>query len=170
MERAGCMGKYRASDIFKHAMEIENAGHKLYAGLSEMMDDPKIKKIFQVMAEQEIKHYDTYNSLMANASLAGENHPSADEGFDGVKYDLLQDRIFNRLEVVRHVAKLSTLGDVLNYMIDIEIDAVDLFENLRHLLNKADHAQINKIINEERSHVKQLVDLRKQYKSVMLKS
>jgi rubrerythrin len=170
MGRAESMGKYNAADIFQHAMEIEDAGQKLYTRLSEMMDDPQIKKIFQVMAQQEIKHHETYNDLMANASSAGENQPSSNEGFDGDKHDLLQDRIFNRLEVVRKAARLSTLGDVLNYMIDVEIDVVGLFENLRHLLKKADQVQIDKIINEERSHVRQLVDLRKQYKSVNLKS
>jgi rubrerythrin len=54
MEREASMGKYSVGDIFQHAIEIEDAGQKLYAHLSEMMDDPQIKKIFQVMAEQEI--------------------------------------------------------------------------------------------------------------------
>lgn len=96
--------------------------------------------------------------------------PSSDtELFDYKKHQLLEDRIFNRLDVVRKTPKIKTLGDALSFMIDIEMDVVDYFENTRKLVNPQGQAMMNKIINEEKSHVKQLVDLRQQYKSVILK-
>lgn len=91
------------------------------------------------------------------------------EPFDYKKQRLLEDRIFNRLTVVQKTPKIKTLGDALAFMIDTEIDVVDYFENARKLINPQGQVMMQKIINEEKSHVRQLLDLRSHYQSVMLK-
>lgn len=98
-----------------------------------------------------------------------EIQPSVTEPFDYRKQRLLEDRIFNRLDVVQKTPKIKTLGDALAFMIDTEIDVVDYFENARKLINPQGQVMMQKIINEEKLHVKQLLDLRKHYQSVMLK-
>lgn len=163
------MAKYTAENILKHAMEIEESGQKFYTMLAERLDDARLKKIFSVMARQEIEHYEVYRRMHEQQPATPNVAQPEAEPFDYKKHQLLEDRIFNRLDVVRKTPKIKTLGDALSFMIDIEMDVVDYFENTRKLVNPQGQALMNKIINEEKSHVKQLVDLRQQYKSVILK-
>ena len=111
-------------------------------------------------------------TVTAEAPTAPETpeiQPSVTELFDYKKQRLLEDRIFNRLAVVQKTPKIKTLGDALAFMIDTEMDVVDYFENARKLINPQGQVMMGKIINEEKSHVKQLLDLRKHYQSVTLK-
>lgn len=163
------MGKYSVKQILKHAMEIEEAGRQFYGMLAERLDDGKLKKIFAVMSNQETGHYKTYERLYTEQPDLPDAPQADADAFDYKKHQLLEDRIFNRLDVVRKTTKIKTLGDALVFMIDIEMDVVDYFENARKLVNLQGQAQMEKIINEEKTHVKQLVDLRQQYKAAALR-
>ena len=163
------MKKYSARDILNQAIQIEEAGTKLYNRLSEMTEDYQQKNIFQVMANEELKHINIYKDFIEKIDEPLTDQQTADDDFDPVKHELLKDRIFNRLEIVQKAGKIKSVGDAMNYLVEIEIDVVNFFENFRKLLNVADQPQLGAVINEERSHVKMLVDLRQQYKSISLK-
>ncbi len=163
------MGKYTVKQILKHAMEIEEAGQQFYRMLADRLDDGKLKKIFSIMANQETGHYKTYEKLHEQQPDMPDAPRTDTDPFDYKKHELLEDRIFNRLDVVRKTSKINTLGDALVFMIDIEMDVVDYFENARKLVNLQGQALMEKIINEEKTHVKQLVDLRQQYKAAVLR-
>lgn len=163
------MRKYTVKQILKHAMEIEESGRKFYIMLADRLVDEKLKKIFSVMAKQETGHYRTYEKLHEQQPDAPDVPETDTDSFDYKKHELLEDRIFNRLDVVRKTSKINTLGDALVFMIDIEMDVVDYFENARKLVNLQGQDLMEKIINEEKTHVKQLVDLRQYYKAALLR-
>jgi len=163
------MEKYRVDKILEHALVIEEAGQKFYAMLSDSLDDPGLKKIFLVMSHQEVGHSHVYKKMLDELAAAPAPVSAGGEPFDFKKHDLLEDKIFNRLEIVRKTQKIYTLGDTLALMIDIEINVVDYFENVRRLVCLQDQPKMEQIINEEKTHVRQLVDLRTQYKNTRLK-
>ncbi len=166
------MAKYTAREIFQHVLNIEDAGEKFYNALAAGIDHEPLKKVFLHMAGQEGRHRETYRAFMeaVGDGPAEKRSEAADGSFDERQYEELKDKIFNRMESIKKIARLKTLGDALNYMIDIECAAVDLFEQLQHLVNQAERPQITRIINEERSHVKQLVDLRQRFENVNIKA
>ncbi|MFO7570496.1 MAG: ferritin family protein [Smithellaceae bacterium] len=163
------MGKYNVDEMLAHAMEIEQAGEKFYAVLAERLENPQLKKIFSLMSRQEVEHDKVYQQLRDQLSGTPGGTPDQEDQFDFKQHEMLEDRIFNRLEVVRKTPKLKTLGDALAFMIDIEMDVVDYFENIRKLVSPKGQSVMERIINEEKTHVKQLVDLRTQYKSALLR-
>lgn len=163
------MEKFTVKQILKHAMEIENAGQKFYMMLAERLEDASLKNIFSIMAREETGHYKTYEELHEQLPEVSDVPQADTDPFDYKKHLFLEDRIFNRLDVVRKTPKINILGDALVFMIDIEMDVVDYFENVRKLVNLKDQALMIKIINEEKTHVKQLVDLKQQYKTAVLR-
>lgn len=167
------MGKLSARDIFKHVMAIEDEGEKFYQTLSQVVTVESLQKAFLLMSKQEQEHRKTYQAFIddiqeADAASASDRD-TVTEMFDETHFEALKDKIFNRLENVKKVSTLKTLGDALNYMIDIECDVVDLFEKLQSLVRTDEKAKITRIINEERSHVQQLMALRRRYRSMSLK-
>lgn len=163
------MAKYSVAGMLKHAMEIEESGQKFYETLAGRLEDARLKKIFTTMARQETGHFTFYKKLLEELPPAPEIPREDADSFDYKKHEMLEDRIFNRLEVVRKTARINTLGDALVFMIDTEMDVVDYFENARRLINLQGQAMMEKIINEEKAHVRQLVDLRTHYKNTLLR-
>ncbi|MCK5223120.1 MAG: rubrerythrin, partial [Candidatus Aminicenantes bacterium] len=43
-------------DIITIAMKREEAAYRLYTQMSESISEPKIKKLFEKLAEEELKH------------------------------------------------------------------------------------------------------------------
>lgn len=163
------MGKYKVDEILGHAMEIEEAGQKFYAMLAERLDDSQLKKIFSIMSTQEVGHYEVYKRLREQLPETPVDSKTQADPFDYMKNEMLKDRIFNRLDVVRKTPGINNLGDALAFMIDVEMNVVDYFENIRKLVSPEEQPVMVRIINEEKTHVKQLTDLRKQYKAAVLR-
>ncbi|OQB54842.1 MAG: Rubrerythrin [Deltaproteobacteria bacterium ADurb.Bin151] len=159
------MKKYHVEKILKHALEIEEAGQKFYGILAQRLGDAKLKDIFTAMSQQEVGHAEIYKRMIDQQPSQPDPDDSDTSIFDFQKHEMLEDKIFNRLEIIRKGTKLYSLGDALALMIEIEMNVVDYFENVRRLVRLQDQPLMEKIINEEKSHVKQLVDLRSQYKA-----
>jgi rubrerythrin len=157
------VGKFSAKDMFQHARDIEDQGEKFYQALSQSVEPGPLQKIFLTMAKEEHKHRETYQAFLDKFEAGGDHRDTIAAGEDDRDYEELKDRIFNRMENVKKVHRLKTISDVLNYLIDIECDVVDLFEKLQNLVHTEDRPAITRIINEERSHVKDLTALRTQY-------
>lgn len=163
------MRKYNVEKILRHAMEIEEAGQKFYAMLASRLEDARLMKIFDIMSRQEVGHGDVYREMLAKLPAAPAPGNADDDSFDFKKHEMLEDKIFNRLDVVRKTSRIYSLGDALALMIDIEMNVVDYFENIRRIVRLQDQPLMEQIINEEKAHVKQLIDLRTQYKTAKLK-
>lgn len=163
------MEKYNITEILERALEIEEAGQKFYEMLASRLEDLQLKKIFSIMSREEAGHTEIYKKMREELSAASAGKDAETEPFDVKKNEMLKDRIFNRLDVVRKAPKIHALGDALAYIIDIEIDGVDYFENIRRLVRPQDQPMMNRIINEEKAHVKQLIDLRTQFKTARLR-
>lgn len=163
------MEKLNVRKILEHALDIEETGQKFYAMLADRLDDPQLKKIFSLMSRQEVGHSQIYKKMRDELPEAPAPEAADIGEFDFKKNEMLEDRIFNRLEIVRKTPKLHTLGDALALMIEIEISVVDYFENLRRLVRLQDQPMMETIINEEKAHVKQLVDLRTHYRATRLR-
>ncbi len=163
------MSKFKVNKILEHAMEIEEDGQKFYAMLAERLDDPKLKQIFSIMSRQEVGHREIYKRLREQLSATPNDSNTQADPFDDIKHEMLEDKIFNRLTVVKKTPKINNLGDALAFMIDVEMYVVDYFENIRKLVNHEGQSAMERIINEEKAHVKQLLDLRTQYKAAVLR-
>lgn len=53
-------------DIFEYAMKMELDGMKFYLELAEKASDKGVKKIFEMLASDENKHYNTIKDMQLN--------------------------------------------------------------------------------------------------------
>ena len=50
-------------EIFDHAMQMEKDGEAMYRGLAQRSDNPGTKNIFNMLADDEIKHYWVFEKM-----------------------------------------------------------------------------------------------------------
>jgi rubrerythrin len=54
-------------NIFDYAMQLEKDGETFYRELAQKSDDPGIKNIFNILADDEVKHYKIFEDMKKEA-------------------------------------------------------------------------------------------------------
>lgn len=62
-------------DIFDYAMQMEKEGEKYYRELAENCPDPGHKELLTMMADQEVRHFETFKAMKENDSVEFDEGP-----------------------------------------------------------------------------------------------
>jgi rubrerythrin len=96
--------------------------------------------------------------------LIGDYHPPeayAEEYFLYLKA-LVDSVVFTDNQVAREMAqKVENVAEAIQIALSIEKDSILFYSEMRDLIRRSDREVINKIIEEEKSHLRQLLGLKK---------
>lgn len=59
-------------DIFDYAMQMEKDGEDYYREIAGSIDDPGIKKILGMLADEEVKHYEILHEMKSRTPHIGQ--------------------------------------------------------------------------------------------------
>lgn len=139
--------------IFELAKQVEKNGEKFYSDLADKATDAGLKNIFTLLAQDEKKHYNVFESMEQQKDFELEDTTILTEAkliFQNIKKKAVQISIETPQEEVYLVA-------LTNEQKSIEIYG-DLLENTN---NNGHRETIKKIIEEEKKHkflIEQLVE------------
>ncbi len=60
-------------DIYEYAMQMEKDGEKLYRELAATATDKGLASIFEMLAEEEVKHCQTINQMQAGSATMADS-------------------------------------------------------------------------------------------------
>lgn len=154
------MAIFTVKDIFDFAVKIEENGLYFYRESAKNMANPKIQRLFNELADEEVKHKQTFLDL---AQRLGNLKPA--EIHQEEYYDYLeaytQNLIFSEADIKSRIAKIDDEEVAIVYAIDKELDTVHYYKDIKAVVPSAEHGLIDKIIAEERRHVLRLAEYRK---------
>jgi rubrerythrin len=123
-------------DIFEYAMQMEQDGKDYYLKIAEKTSHKGLKAIFEMLANDEVKHYNTLKEMkeeipgMAETQVLGE----AKNIFIKMKENLGEaDLQFSEMEVYKHAQELEekTKNFYLAKSLEVEDEGVkNLFKML----------------------------------------
>lgn len=145
-------------EVFKYAMKIEENGYNFYTYMAQNMQDPEVKNLFQFLAEEEVKHKQTFEGML---SKLGEQKPV--ETIPTEYFDYLRaytnTSIFQQDLSDEDMAKLADLSSTLKYSMERESDSILYYHEIKAFLPISEHDIIDRIIQEERKHYLKLFQL-----------
>jgi rubrerythrin len=154
------MDTFKASEILRVAMKIEENGERLYRHATTLTGDTEAKDLFSFLADEETKHRKTFEAMLSKAE-----HYQPPESYPGeylVYIRAYADNIvFWADKVEKELAGLTDVHSVLEFGIQREIESILYYLETRNLVPDRQREQIDKIIDEERRHYLKLVDVRK---------
>lgn len=56
-------------NVYQYAMKVEKEGELYYRDMSEHTSNPGLKRIFNMLADEEVKHYEVFKSMMEEENL-----------------------------------------------------------------------------------------------------
>jgi rubrerythrin len=155
------MGVFAASDIMEVAIRIEENGYNFYKSAEQIAKKENEKKLFAGLAQAEVAHKKTFEKI-----LAGMEKGDQFENYEGEYGTYLKSYVDNNLIFTKEVmdkqlAKITDTKSALDFAIQRELDSILYYHEIKRLVSSAQHAAIEKVIEEERKHFLSLTAMKK---------
>ncbi len=145
------MSVFEPSEVFQFAIRIEEGGEKFYREMANKLENTEVKSLFSALADEEVKHKQTYEGMVAKIE---EYEPF--ESYPGEYFSYLRSYadniIFTPQRMEEEMKKIKDVTSALKFAIDRELDSILYYQEVKNLVPKNQRGEIDRIIEEERRH------------------
>jgi rubrerythrin len=157
---------FNAGEVFDIAIKIEENGKLFYDRGREIIKDPKVQKLFEELAQEEIKHKEKFQSLksqLPSSATAGTVFDPNDELNLYLKMMADQHVFISSAGVLSQLDQIKDAKDALKMAIGFEKDSVIFFLSMQNATEGTKGKEfIGSLVNEEMGHLRRLsLELRK---------
>ena len=151
---------FSLKEIIEIAVNVEENGEKFYRNLSKLVEKDKQKKIFEYLADQEVEHAKVFKKLGEEFRADQEDYIQTDE-VDAYLRNYIEGKVFPSLDTMLKKVKGMSFEDIIDYAIQIEKDTIIFYtEILKLIKNETSRKMVNAIIEQEKKHVLDLMNLK----------
>jgi rubrerythrin len=152
---------FLGSEICEMAIETEKKGAAFYAAVAAGAQTPAVRQFCADMAAAEREHETTFSAMLAPLSYfeAPESYPG--EYMDYV-HALLERDVMPGEEAGRSLAaNAQSEVEAVDFAIQFEKSTILFLHEMRNFVPESERLVVDKLIDEERSHVTSLAKLRR---------
>jgi rubrerythrin len=153
---------FSGTELIDLAIGIEKKGITFYDVMAKSTEDPGGRALFQYLADWERRHIQVFQDMLGKADTYGlsGNHPVGNPAYFQA---LTENAVFTDEVLASELAyRANSETAALELSIALEKDSILFYYELRDTLPQRTHALLNKIIAEEKSHIRELSELKKQ--------
>ena len=152
---------FSGSELIDIAIDIERRGIAFYDVMTRSTDNPGARDAFQHLVDMEREHIQIFQDMLAEANKYQPSETSTGEYADYLQA-LVDNAVFTDDMVTSEMATQAD-SDIkaLELGIGAEKDSILFYYEMRDVMPQQAHSVINKIIAEEKSHLRQLSKLKK---------
>lgn len=158
------MGIYSGAEIFQIAMELEEAGRVFYETLAEEAEDHDLADLCRNLATEETNHYRKFKKMSEELVQRPASRPLTWDELHFAQM-LIEERVLSDPEAARDAAVSGDAAEMLETAIRLEKDSVLFYNELLAEVDKEDAPAVQEIIDEEKRHVRVLVEAKKRLRS-----
>ena len=151
---------FSGRELIDIAIGIERNGVSFYHSLAKSTENEIAKGIYEYLADEERKHIEVFQSMLG--SMADYRPPETyTEEYDLYLKALIDSRVFTDDQIAYEMAqRVASDAEAIQMALGAEKDSILFYSELRDLVRRSDRELANKIIEEERSHLRQLSELK----------
>jgi rubrerythrin len=153
------MSTLPASLVLQWAMEIENNGQGFYRVAAAQSRDRSAKALFEDLAYQEERHYHVFERMLARTPAGDVTDPEVAK-YRAYLESALASALFAGPDKGLELAKQAKdEGEALRAALAFEKDTLLFFFDLREMVAEPERDAVTAVIDQERSHVRQLAQV-----------
>ena len=157
---------FSSSELIDIAIGIERRGIAFYDIMSKSTDNAAARDVFLHLANMEREHIEIFQNMLGEADMYPPAEVSTDEYADYLQ-TLVDNAVFTDDMLTSEMAtQADTDIQALELAIGAEKDSILFYYEMRDLMPPRAHTKINKIIAEEKSHLRGLSELKKKLKEI----
>ncbi len=152
---------FSGSELINTAIAIEGRGAAFYDTMSRTARSKEEKQIFHMLAEMEHRHIGIFQEMLTESETFKLAQNEA-EDYNGYLSALVDSAVFPD-DMATSEAVSCTDSDIgaLELAINAEKDSLLFYYEMRDIMPKSAHETVNRVITEEKFHLRQLSTLKK---------
>ena len=152
--------RFSASEIVQIGIQIEKNGKDFYDAVTESSQRDKVKEVFKFLAKEEEKHIRIFSDILSGFEKYEPSEAYTDEYFSYLKA-LSDTYVFTKENKGREIAR-NVKDDIkaIDLGIGFEKESILLYLEMKNLVWEEGKAIIDKLIEEERSHLRKLTEIK----------
>ncbi len=148
------------NDLLNTAVRIEKAGAAFYETMAGCARSQKAKTAFKYLADQEKAHIKAYQKMLGSLTESPAPETYTEE-YDQYLKTLADTGVFSSEAAACSLAeKAGSDAEGIDFGVRAEKESILFYTELQNLVRRADARVISGIIDEERSHLKRLSELK----------
>jgi rubrerythrin len=156
---------FSGSELINIALGIEGRGVAFYESMADSTKNANAREVFRYLADMEREHQQIFQGMLAEADKFQFAEAT---GEHAVYLQALVDSAVFSDELITGKLAGGVESDVaaLDLAIGAEKDSILFYYEMREIMPQRGQATVNKIIAEEKSHLRQLSELKKKLASL----
>ena len=157
---------FSGSELIDIAIGIEKDGVAFYDTMARSNKNAVTRDIFKYLADMEREHIKIFQGMRDEADTWQMPEAYVQE-YDAYLRALVDNAIFSQQKITGHLAtKADNYIQALELAIAAEKDSILFYNEMKEIVSKRSQETINKIIMEEKSHLKKLSELKKKLATI----
>lgn len=154
---------FSGRELVDVAVGIERNGEAFYSSLVASAGDSNVRGIYQHLADREREHIEIFQNMLGSLSDYQPPETFTDE-YEAYLRALINSSVFTDTGAASEMArKVNSDLEAIQIGLGAEKDSILFYLEMRDIIRKSDRDVVSKIIEEEKSHVRQLMDLRRSF-------
>ncbi len=150
-----------ASEILQVAIGIERRGIAFYDVMAKSVKNSETRNVFQRLAQMEQYHVQIFQDMFDEADKYEPAQVNSEE-YDAYIQALGDNAVFTDDMITSEMAtKAESDIEALELAIGAEKDSILFYYEMKEMLPQRVHPTVNRVITEEKSHLRQLSELKK---------
>jgi rubrerythrin len=150
----------QAGDITELAMQVEKSGESFYRAVAGKSASPQLRAFFEELANQEVLHFKFFAKL---AQSVKDNPLLSEQEWDeylGYIRSTVDSAFFEGPDkALALAAKAANDKEAIRMAIGFEKETLLFFYDLRDLVTGAAKEPIQRIVDEEKTHIRRLASM-----------
>jgi rubrerythrin len=149
------MEEFSVNEILEQAIQTENLGHQFYTAMAERFkNDDELRKLFLTLASKEMEHRELFSCIKSEAERVVPLPVDWEEVSHYMRAIVESEFFLGNKKNLSGMSEINTIKEAVRFAIGFEKDTLLYFIGLRDVVAQKD--PVDKIISEERSHIKWL--------------
>jgi rubrerythrin len=156
---------FSSNELINIALGIERKGIAFYDIMTKSTENATARDVFQYLANMEREHIQIFQDMLGEADRYQIPETRAEE-YAAYLQALVDNAVFTDDMITSEMAtRAESDVEALELAIGAEKDSILFYYEMRDIMPQQAQPTVNKIIAEEKSHLRQLSELKKKLAS-----
>lgn len=146
------------SEVLQFAIKIEENGWEFYKKFAELADNEKIRQLFFLLSDDEIKHKEIFEGMLSEIETYESQEVYPPEYFSYLR--AYADNIIFKKGLDEQLKKNLDAVAIIDFAMRMELDSIAYYQETKNFVPEDQKNIIDKIIEEERKHFLKLASFK----------
>jgi len=157
---------FSASELINIAIGIEGRGIAFYDTMARSTENAEARDVFQYLADMERTHIHIFQGMLGETDKYQPQESYAGE-YAAYLQALVDSAVFTDDSITSEMAtQLSSDIEAMELAIGAEKDSILFYYEMKEIMPQRAQPTVNKIITEEKSHLRELSELKKKLATI----